>query len=197
MSTRQPDVVTVAITRVDGGLTVLRVIENEYGPYVPPVLPEPALAQPNDRVLLRHVDVTPEYVEALIARHVQGGAWTGGQLPVSWRFVPNDFVEAEDRTYRDAWKDGGGARPDHDMPKAREIHRAKLRKLRAPLLEQLDVEYQRADEVNDQVTKGDVAARKQVLRDLTDDPAIEVAQTAADLKTLLLEFDPEKSLTRG
>lgn len=183
---RKPDVVTVAVTRVDGGVTVLRVIVNEY-------VPDPK--DPTKRVLHRHYDVTPAYVDALIAKYVNAGApeaeraWKDGQLPVSWRFVPNDYVDEQtDRYFRNAWKDAPGRRkPDVDMPKAREIHRQQLRRLRAPLLEQLDTEYLQADERGDHPTKRDISTRKQMLRDVTVDPRIEAAQTPEELKAVIPE----------
>lgn len=86
-----------------------------------------------------------------------------------------------DRTFRNAWK----ADLTVDMPKAREIHREHLRQMRAPLLQALDVEYQRADERGDPAEKQRIAARKQVLRDVTKDVAIEAAQTPEELKAAI------------
>jgi hypothetical protein len=68
------------------------------------------------------------------------------------------------------------------MPKARELHREKLRDLRANLLDALDHEYMQADETNDQAKKRDIAARKQVLRDITAHPEIDAATTPEELK---------------
>jgi len=86
-----------------------------------------------------------------------------------------------DRTFRNAWK----ADLTVDMPKAREIHRDTLRALRAPKLAALDVEYQIADERGDAAAKAAVAVRKQALRDVTDDPAINAATTPAALKRVI------------
>jgi hypothetical protein len=174
---RTPDVVTVAVTRVDGGLTILRVVTAEFGP-----------DGNGGRVANWTIVPTPEYIDGLIAQYVRDGAWTGGQLPVSWRIVPNDIVdENTDRTFRNAWKDDGGSKPGHDMAKAREIHRDRLRLLRAPLLDALDTEYLKADESGNQQDKKRIAARKQALRDVTADPAIEAAATPDELKAVLPE----------
>ncbi|TWT11879.1 hypothetical protein FQU96_14705 [Reyranella sp. CPCC 100927] len=70
------------------------------------------------------------------------------------------------------------------MPRAREIWRGKIRQARAPLLAVLDVEYQRADERGDADAKATIVARKQVLRDAPNDPAIEAAQTVDDLRAV-------------
>ena len=177
----RPDVKTVAVTRVDGGVTVLRLIETEY---CAPTPSERALGAPERRVLVRH-DITPERVEEIISKY----KWKDWKKHASWRFVDNDYVdEATDRTYRNAWKDAPGRnKPDHDMPKARDIHREILRQKRAASLETLDVEYQRADEAGDQQKKRDIAAQKQKLRDVTSHPRIEAAATVDDLKALTLD----------
>jgi hypothetical protein len=88
-----------------------------------------------------------------------------------------------DRTFRNAWK----ADLTVDMPKAREIHREHLRALRAPLLVALDAEYLRADERGDLLAKQEIAAKKQALRDVTADPAIEVTSTPEELKAAIPE----------
>ena len=83
-----------------------------------------------------------------------------------------------DRTFRDAWKHDLSV----DMMRAREIHRDKLRRIRQPLLTELDVAYMRADEAGVSVLKADISNRKQGLRDVTKHPLIEVARTPDDLK---------------
>lgn len=98
--------------------------------------------------------------------------------------VPYRIVDATeiptDRYFRNAWKDDLSV----DMVKARNIHRDKLRALRAPKLDKLDVEYMRADEAGDAAKKTDIATKKQQLRDVTADPAIEAAATPEDLKAV-------------
>jgi hypothetical protein len=166
-----PDVVTVAVTRQDGGMTVVRVITTEYH---------------GDGAVAWTVDPTPDYIASIIAKY----EWAGDLAPVSWRIVPNDIVDdSTDRSYRNAWKDDGGRKPGHDMVKARDIHRHKLRRLRAPLLEDLDLEYTRADERNDRRAKDDIVLRKQALRDITADPRIDAAQTIDALKAITLGRD--------
>ena len=49
----------------------------------------------------------------------------------------------------------------------------------------LDIDYQRADEAADVARKREVVRRKQALRDVTDDPAIEAAQTPEELKAAI------------
>ena len=111
----------------------------------------------------------------------------------AWAKLPLDainprFADAseipQDRTFRNAWKDTG-ASVDHDMPKCRELHRAMLRGLRAPLMAALDAAYMRADEIGDAAEKARIAAKKQALRDVTADPAIAAATTPEELKNVL------------
>ena len=108
------------------------------------------------------------------------------KLPVN--AINPQVVEANaiptDRTFRNAWK-VSGAGIAVDMPKAREIHRVKLRDLRKPKMEALDAAYLRADETGDIAEKQRIAAQKQALRNVTADPAIEAAQTPEQLKAVM------------
>lgn len=69
-----------------------------------------------------------------------------------------------------------------NMPKAIEIKKEMIREERAPLLESLDIEFVRALETGDTVKQAEIAAKKQALRDATNDPAILNAQTPEELK---------------
>jgi len=71
-----------------------------------------------------------------------------------------------------------------DMTKAREIKRDMVRAERKPLLEKLDVEYMRAQEAKDTALQQEIAAKKQALRDVTADPAIDAATTPDELKAV-------------
>jgi hypothetical protein len=85
----------------------------------------------------------------------------------------------QDRTFRDDGK------LDVDMPLAREIHKKRLRAMRAPLLTAADVEMLRAIETGDDAKRAEVATRKQALRDATSDPSIEAAETPEELKAAI------------
>jgi hypothetical protein len=69
-----------------------------------------------------------------------------------------------------------------DMEKARDIHREKMRLVRAPLLTSLDISFQRALEQNGNTVV--IVAKKQALRDVTSDPAITAAETIDELKAV-------------
>lgn len=79
-----------------------------------------------------------------------------------------------------------GKRVVHDIDRARDLRRAQLRLERLPALTALDIDYQRADERSDTVTKATIAARKQALRDITKHPAIDKATTLDDLRAVKL-----------
>jgi len=89
-----------------------------------------------------------------------------------------------DRTFRDALVDTG-AKIACDIPRAREILKDSLRVDRVLKLAALDTAYMRADEMGDAAEKQRISALKQVLRDVTKNPAIEAARTTEALKLLL------------
>ncbi len=89
------------------------------------------------------------------------------------------------RVFRDAWTFVGNA-VEIDMPRARDIHRNRLRAEREPLLRELDAAWFVAVEQGDTEAQATIAAQKQALRDAPADPRIEAAQTPAELEALTL-----------
>jgi hypothetical protein len=71
-----------------------------------------------------------------------------------------------------------------DIPKAKEIRKEQLRQERKPLLEQLDVDYMRAQEAGD-ITSS-IVQKKQRLRDITN--AVDSCTTVEDLKAINCEI---------
>ena len=67
-----------------------------------------------------------------------------------------------------------------DMAKAKEIHKTNIREARKPLLESLDIEFQKALETGASTT--DIIAKKNALRDAPADSAIDAASDADALK---------------
>ena len=101
---------------------------------------------------------------------------------ISHRELPDKAIP-QDRTFRNAWQDMGAENAiEVNMAKARNIQRDKLRELRKPMLERLDVDYMRADEGDDETKKAAIILQKNALRDVTKDPSIESAQTPDELK---------------
>lgn len=72
-----------------------------------------------------------------------------------------------------------------NMEKARDIQRDRIRAERAPLLQQADVAYMRALEAGDG-SVADVREKKQALRDATQSPLIDAAETPEELAALTL-----------
>jgi len=72
-----------------------------------------------------------------------------------------------------------------NMDKARDIKKDMIRADRTPKLEALDVDFMRAVEQGDTDLQATIAAKKQALRDATDDPAIAAAQTPDELKAVV------------
>ena len=67
-----------------------------------------------------------------------------------------------------------------DMAKAREIHKTNIRIAREPILAELDVEFQKAQETGASTT--DIVAKKQALRDAPADSDIAAASDTDALK---------------
>lgn len=162
----RPDQIKVLGTYADGGVAVIAFVTRSFRA---------------DGSLHWEREPTVEAIDAECAKLSQ-------VLPspiVSWRIVADDAIPA-DRDYRNAWIDTGNA-VGHHMPRARELHRDKLRRAREPRLAALDVEYQRADEREDRAEKRRLAALKQALRDAPADPRIDAATTIAQLRAITLE----------
>ena len=68
-----------------------------------------------------------------------------------------------------------------DMAVAREIHKTNIRRARKLKLEELDVEFQKAQETS--ADTSDIVAKKNALRDAPADSAIDAATTEAELKS--------------
>ena len=95
----------------------------------------------------------------------------------------SSLSNAQDRTFRSAWQFDGDA-VKVDMDKAVEIQKDNLRQERKPLLEALDVDTMKALETGGDVAA--IAAQKQALRDVTDDPRLANAANTDELKVLNL-----------
>tara|TARA_Y100000748_G_C15359694_1_gene435215 strand:+ start:214 stop:585 length:372 start_codon:yes stop_codon:yes gene_type:complete len=86
-----------------------------------------------------------------------------------------------DRHFRNAWAISGKVIAE-DMTKAKEIFKAKIREVRAPLLEAEDVVYMKALEADDASAKTASVNKKKALRDAPAAKAITDADTIAKLK---------------
>ena len=103
-------------------------------------------------------------------------------IAINPRFVTDAEIPT-DRTFRNAWEDSAGIKVN--MPKARDIHKERLRTMRAPKLAKLDVDYIRADEAGNTALKVKIAGQKRALRDVTVDSRIVAATTPEELKNVI------------
>ena len=67
-----------------------------------------------------------------------------------------------------------------NMAKARELHKVKIREARKPLLESLDIDFQKALETS--ADTASIVSKKQALRDAPASTAITNATTTDELK---------------
>jgi hypothetical protein len=71
-----------------------------------------------------------------------------------------------------------------DMNKAKEMVKDGLRSAREPLLQELDVQFMRAVEAGNTKLQSIISTKKQILRDVTDLPAINEANTTTELRNV-------------
>lgn len=72
-----------------------------------------------------------------------------------------------------------------NMAKAIEIKKQHIRAIRKPIMEALDVEMMKALEVGDIQKQQEIAAKKQALRDSTNDSCIVGATSPEELKSAM------------
>lgn len=131
---------------------------------------------PDNSVSITHISPkAKKSLESIIAEVVPEGA--------VWHLV--DEVPERD-AFRNSWV-WDGAKVSHNIERAKEIKKIKLRELRVEALAVLDVEYQRADEEGDASKKKQVAAKKKLLRDVTQHAKLLNAKTVEELKALKIE----------
>lgn len=158
----------IAITRGDGGVSIMAfVVEGRGG-----ILPEGAVWF-SDGVWVR--EPSDKNIESEVRKVVPAFE--------SWRRISDDEVPA-DRTFRDALVDNGTL--EHDIEKAREIHRDALRHERAKVFPDLDVAWMRAFASGDGKAAQAIEDQRQALRDVTADQRIDAAVSVEELKAIEL-----------
>lgn len=102
----------------------------------------------------------------------------------AWHRVsdPADQVPT-DRTYRDAWS-WTGSKVEHDMTRAREVHRDRIRKARGAAFAALDGKFTRALGQKDQAAADAIEAKRQAWRDAPADLRIDNAIDVDQLKAI-------------
>jgi hypothetical protein len=154
----RPEQVKVAITRSDGGLTIIAFVTKSFYP-----------------------DGSVEFERAASIANVNAEIAKARLDSVSWRIVPDNEVPA-DRTFRDAWKDAGQIAVD--MPKARAIQRARISKARDAALPVINAELIDALQTKNATEQARATAKKTALNNVTADPRIDAASTPEALKAL-------------
>jgi len=87
-----------------------------------------------------------------------------------------------DRTFRNAWRQGGDGSVDVDMPEARKMKMAGIRAARNAKLDQTDKDVQKADDNNDNAEKQRLRALRKTLRDLPQNVDLDSLDTPDKLK---------------
>ncbi len=122
-----------------------------------------------------------ENVAVELARYAPQWASRGVTL-VSWRRLTDaeHALFATQRSYRDALADVGG-KIQHDMDRARALHRQQLRTSRAAKFADLDALWMRATGQGNALVAVTIEEQRQALRDLPQNKAIDQAVTVTDL----------------
>lgn len=160
--------IRVAISRDDGSVAIMSFLIRGRGS----ALPKTA----------SWTDTPGEWIRGPTHENIFGEIsrtyWEGPQ-PTGYRIIDEAEIPA-DRTFRNALVDRDGSLT-HDMPKARDIHLARLRRHRANVLPQLDADWMRAA---DKATKASVEAKRQAWRAMPDTviPLMAAASTPEELK---------------
>lgn len=140
----------------------------------------------NERIIVKNGDGTVSImipalntslsIEEIAAKDVPEG--------LSYRIVDKSIIPT-DREFRNAWTDDfPGPQLDVDMNKARDIWMDKIRVQRNKKLKELDTSFMLALESGDTVAQGNIAAEKQVLRDIPQTFDLTIAVSPAALKAL-------------
>lgn len=104
---------------------------------------------------------------------------------VGWRRLTqaeHDMFE-QDRHYRDALEDTGG-KIQHNMTKAAELHRARIRHDNGDKFLTMDREWVDAMARGDKLAADAVEAQRKAMRDSVNDPRINAARSIDDLKAI-------------
>lgn len=161
--------VLIAITMQDGSLQIMTFVVNGRGS----TLPEGAVWSNTPGYWVR------EPKDDIVASEVAKACV--GQVVRTWRRMDRSELPTYDRTYRNAWVDDG-AKIVHDMARAREVQRDRIRTYRHLQFEELDAQWMKAMGQKDQLSADAVEAQRQALRDMPADPRIDAAVTVDDLK---------------
>ena len=100
----------------------------------------------------------------------------------NFKIIERQDLDTLDEQFRNAWVCDTDLNPTICIQKAKEVWREKIRQKRGPVLLDLDVQYMRALESNNDTSE--IVQSKQELRDLPQNPDIESANSIEDLKNV-------------
>ena len=100
----------------------------------------------------------------------------------NFKIINKQDLDTLDEQFRNAWVCDTDLNPTICIQKAKEVWREKIRQKRGPVLLDLDVQYMRALESNNDTSE--IVESKQELRDLPQNPDIESANSIEDLKNV-------------
>ena len=100
----------------------------------------------------------------------------------NFKIIDKQDLDTLDEQFRNAWVCDTDLNPTICIQKAKEVWREKIRQKRGPVLLDLDVQYMRALESNNDTSE--IVESKQELRDLPQNPDIESANSIEDLKNV-------------
>lgn len=171
MTNFTPEGVLVAVTRTDGGVSMMRVLMIARGSIIPF-----GASWVDQKAGAWARDPSAAVIEHEVRKQF-------GAEAMAWRIVDDADVPGE-RDLRDAVRDAGN-RLVHDIGRARGIVRDRIREKRAREMVRLDALYTRATGQGKKAEAAKVEAERQRWRDAPADPRIDAAHTVADLALLL------------
>lgn len=125
---------------------------------------------------------TDANIEFELSRVSRTWARLGDPTLVSWRQISpaEHAMFNQNRQHRDALEDVNG-KLQHNMVKARELHRALIRHVNGSQFLTLDREWVSAFARNDLLAAAAVEAKRQAMRNVVNDPRIEAAKNIEEL----------------
>jgi len=102
--------------------------------------------------------------------------------PTGAKIIDKTDLDILDNDFRNAWSCDEDMNPTINMSKAKDVWRDKIRRARIPKLEELDIQFMKAQEAGDDTSA--IVTTKNKLRDFPAKPEIESATTVEELKAI-------------
>ena len=102
--------------------------------------------------------------------------------PEGAKIIDKTDLDELDNEFRNAWACDKDMNPTVDMTLAKDVWRDKIRRARKPKLEELDIQYMKAQEAGEDTSA--IVETKNKLRDFPSKPEIDSAATVEELKAI-------------